>query len=220
MHNIDRVMFESDDESFGEDEGLFESEGDDEGTLGWEDNPGMASGREAGLAAELLSVADEEGLDRFLEKLLSTAASAGPGFARSDLGQAIGGRLKSTAVQTLPHLAPLTGGAPAAGTRASRPGATRPGRPGRALDLQTEGLSPEDREFETARAFVRFGQETAERALESAGSRPPVQVAQRAAAAAAAGTLPGLIRPGSSGREPGSSGRWVRHGNRIVLFGV
>lgn len=254
MHDIDRALFESEaeDEAYGEDEGFFETDHEDEledeeeygDEREWEGVPSMgdSSGRDAGMAAELLSVTSEEELDQFLGKLLRSAATAVRGFAGSDLGKAVGGVLKSAAVESLPHLAPVVGaGSP---TPARAPGRPRPtsGRTGaaarprarttaaRELGLQTEGLSPEDREFEAARAFVRFGKETAQRAARNAGTRPPVQVAQQAAAAAARRTLPGLVRPtgpldGSSGPArgaggPRSSGRWIRRGRGIVLLGT
>jgi hypothetical protein len=172
------------------DRALFESETEDEE---FAEAEGEAAheypSHEVELATELLEVSGEAELDRFLGKLISGAVSAARGFARSDAGRAVGGVLKSAAKQALPHL-------------------------GSALGLETEGLSEEDSEYETARAFVRFANETARRAAQAGGD--PAAAAKQAAVAAAQRHMPRLARPDSATRQ--QSGRWVRRGNRIVIF--
>lgn len=196
MHDIDRAMFESESEA-GYETG-YEAEYESEGEFGEAEAEG--ENQELALATELLDVRTEAELDRFLGKLISGAVQAAGDFARSDAGKAVGGVLKSAAKQALPQL-------------------------GRAAGLATEGLSAEDSEYENARAYVRFANETAQRAGKAQGV-PPAAAAQRAAAAAAQHHLPGLLRPGdtngrpanANGGHPATEGRWVRRGNRIVLF--
>jgi hypothetical protein len=198
MHDIDRAMFESESETGYETE--YETEYESE----YEFGEAEGENQELALATELLDVRTEAELDRFLGKLISGAVKAAGNFARSDAGKAVGGVLKSAAKQALPQL-------------------------GQAVGLKTEGLSAEDSEYENARAYVRFANETAQRAAKAKGA-PPAAAAQRAAVAAAQQHLPGLVRPGDTNGRPGghasggrqggqaSEGRWVRRGNRIVLF--
>jgi hypothetical protein len=211
MHDIDRRLFEAEAETFGETYGETYAE-----TYGEE--------REQELVTGLLEVTTEAEFDRFLGDLLSGAVSAARDFARSDVGRAVGGVVKSAAKQALPQLGQLAGDF----VRPGRGGAL--GRKagewvGNRLEtgLQTEGLSAEDREYETAQAFVRFAQETAEQAASAAGTAPPGAVAQRAALASAQRHLPGLLRPPPStpGQQaPAAEGRWVRRGNHIVVIGA
>ncbi|MGE3361409.1 MAG: hypothetical protein AB7O92_32725, partial [Acidimicrobiia bacterium] len=171
------------------------------------------------LAAELLEVSTEAELEQFLGKLVRAAAGAARNFAGSATGRAVGGILKRAAKQALPQLGQALGGAihPDLGANGRRLGTFAAGR----LELETEGLSAEDREFEAARAFVRFGTETARRAAAAPSGEVPQVVAQRAAMAAAQRHAPGLVRAMGSSRASGAaSGRWIRRGNRIVLFGV
>lgn len=211
MHDLDRAMFEAEAEAEAEAEyGTF---GEAE-SFEWQESGQEAESQEVALATELLEVTTEAELDRFLGKLISGAVSAARGFAQSDTGQAVGGILKSAVKEALPQLGQVVG--QWAGSKQE-------------LGLETEGLSAEDREYETARAFVRFANETAQRATRAGGNAPPAVAAQRAAVAAARRHLPGLVRPGASpgpSGRPGPSagpgqraqGRWVRRGNRIVIL--
>jgi hypothetical protein len=199
MHDIDRALFEAEaeNEEFGEAESHELSQ-------------------EVALATELLEVSGEAELDRFLGKLLSTAVSAAKGFAKSDAGRAVGGVLKSAAKQALPHLGGAVGGliSPSGGALGQKAGQWLSGK--FELGLETEGLSAEDREYEAARAFVRFANETAQRAAKAGPSVPPAAAAQRAAVTAAQRHLPGLLRPPTGQQR--AEGRWVRRGNRIVIL--
>lgn len=287
MHDIDRALFEAEAETEAETEAYGDAYGETHESYGQtfeeeeqeeeEYQPpgpgGLGQSREHILAAELLDVTSEAGMDHFLGKVLSSAVSAVRDFARSDTGRAVGGVLKSAAAQALPQFGQIAGdalrpagaartaggraagaagaagagrtaGGRAGGAAGGRPGATS-GRPGatsgrasatgqragagtagkREVGLQTEGLSAEDHEYQTARAFVRFADETAQRAVEMAGAAPPAVVAQEAATAAARQHLPGLLRaPGAAGPAApstgASEGRWIRRGNRIVVLGA
>jgi hypothetical protein len=65
---------------------------------------------EAELASELLQVTNEAELDRFLGNLLSRAARAVGQVARSPIGQAVGGVLKGVAKKALPMAGGAIGG--------------------------------------------------------------------------------------------------------------
>lgn len=199
MHDIDRALFEvqAEEEEFGE-------------------NESYETSQEVALATELLEVSSEDELDRFLGNVLSSAVSAARSFANSDAGRAVGGVLKSAARQALPQLGGALGGliSPGAGALGAKAGQWLSGR--FELGLETEGLSAEDREYQTARSFVRFATETAQRAAQAGRGTPPQVAAQQAAVAAAQRHLPGLLRPHNG--SPRAEGRWVRRGNRIVIF--
>lgn len=208
MHDIDRALFES--EAFGEAEQNEYQE------------YGETSESELALASELLEITTEAELDRFLGKLVSGAISAVRGFAGSDAGRAVGGVLKSAAKQALPQLGRVVGDAVSPGRGGGigqRAGQWAAGR--LELGLQTEGLSAEDEEYEVARAFVRFADETARRAAQAPPTMPPQVAAQRAAVAAAQRHLPGLVGAqgaAGGGGSRGTEGRWIRRGNRIIVL--
>jgi len=95
-----------------------------------------------------------------------------------------------------------------------------------------ESWNQEDREFEGAKQFVRVAADTVRNAMAAAGMTDPMSAAQSAIARAAEFRAPGMLQPVPrygmapySGRYPGAysggeNGRWIRRGNRIVLFGV
>jgi hypothetical protein len=133
---------------------------------------------------------------------------------------AIGGVLKGATKVALP----LAGGALGAmvgGPLGAPIGSKLASVAGSAFGLELEGLSPEDREFEAARQFVRFAGEAAQNAALS-DSPDPVEGAQAATAAAARRFAPGLM-----GHHPHfvpqehhrcRRGRWVRRGRNIVVI--
>src|SRR4051794_20360219 len=248
MHDIDRALFEQEQWSgeagyeTGEQESGYETgyeSGYESAYETYEVFGESSDSRETALAAELLEVTNEAELDRFLGDFLGKAVSAVKNFASSDIGKAVGGVIKGVAKQALPQLGQIAGDliAPGAGGAI---GAKAGNWLGSRLELglELEGLSAEDREFETAKAVVRFGEEAAQRAAQAAGNSPgpaPLQVARSAAMAAARNHLPGLVQsgtgqPGQAGanganggngaRTHRSSGQWVRRGRRIVLLDV
>ena len=213
MHNIDRlVAYEPESEYYesvvGEEEGAFETDevfNEDE-LNEW--------------AAELLEVSNEEELDRFLGGLIRGAGNAIGSFVKSPTAQALGGILKGAARQSLPVIGSAIGGH-FGGATGSQIGGRLASAAGRIFGLEAEGLSPEDRDLEVARQFVRFASTAVQNA--AAGAGDPRQVATDAVATAARNYAPGLIapRPDASGSRPrGRSGRWIRRGNRIVLMGA
>ena len=208
MHDIDRALFEYEQDEG--DSGEFETEADDS--------------RELQLAGELLELSDEGELDQFLGKLVSGAVSAGRSFLRSDVGKAVTGVVRNAAKQALPQIGQALGNYVAPGV-GGQIGSRLGSFVGDKLGLELEGLSAEDREFEVARAFVRFAEETARTAATAPPSVPATAAARRAAVLAAQRQLPGLVpvvqRPGQ-GRVPGQGRRrgqaqWYRQENGVVV---
>jgi hypothetical protein len=226
MHDIDRTQMEYNPETgFETSHEQFEGEQFEYGETEWGEVFSEAELME--IAAELLEVRDEAELDRFLGSLIKKAGSAIGKVVKSPVGQAIGGILKGAAKKALPIAGAALGGW-VGGPLGAKVGSGLASMAGKALGLELEALSAEDREFEGAKQFVRFAGE----AVKNAATAPPTAnlqtVANAAAAAAARKFAPGLLTSGggaalsssagSLGR--GGSGRWVRRGNRIILFGV
>jgi uncharacterized protein (DUF697 family) len=173
--------------------------------------------QEMELAAELLEVTNEQELENFLGGLIGMAGKALGGLVKGPVGKKIGGALKGLAKKALP----IAGGA--LGTFFGGPVGTALGSSlgsmaGQALGLELEGLSAEDREFETARQIVRLAGDAVRNALEAPPNANPDAVAQQAISNAARVHAPAFLG-GQLPRER-SSGRWIRRGGRIVLFGV
>jgi hypothetical protein len=216
MHDIDRAMFEM--------AGEFESTGELYETFetGETEFEAESETHELELVTELLEVTSEAELDRFLGNLIGSAGSAIGSFARSGVGQALGGVLKTAARQALPQIGQIIGNAVAPGQ-----GGQLGARAGQWLGtkFEMEGLSNEDREFETARGFVRFAQTAVRNAARNSPTSSPVVAAQQAAIASAQQHAPALVGLLRSARPPtgmgaNSSGRWVRSGNRIILLNL
>jgi hypothetical protein len=212
MHDIGQTSLETELESHGE------MEEESEGFVG--EGP-LTEEQEVELASELLEVSHEQELEQFLSNLIRTVGGAVGQFARSDTGQALGGVLKDAARQALPIIGRAVGqwASPQHGGDIGGDLATQAGR---VLGLELEGLSGEDAEFEVARQFVRFASEAARQACLAPPSTPPEQVAQTAAAQAAQVHAPGLLPRlrGRSGSLWPRSGRWMRRGRTIVLYGA
>jgi hypothetical protein len=180
------------------------------------------------LASELLGVTSEAELDRFLGNLIKRAGQAVGSFVRSPTGQALGGILKGAAKQALPTIGSAIGGY-FGGSTGAQIGSQAASAAGRLFGLELEGLSHEDQEFETARGYVRFAGEAVKNAALAPTSQAPRRAANAAAVTAAQTFAPGLlqapsVRPPaastSSGLPMGYTGRWIRRGNKIVLYGI
>jgi uncharacterized protein (DUF697 family) len=195
------------------------------------------------LASELLSIQNEAELDRFLGKLFKKAAGAVSNFAKSSAGKALGGILKGVAKKVLPiaggalgSLIPIPGIGTALGTAVGNAA-------GNLFELELEGLSAEDREFEVARAYVRFAGNAARRASKMRNVQPS-RAARTATVHAAKKYAPGLIGRrnnyyggnsiysnnyfddttgngnGAATSNTQPSGSWYREGNKIVIEGA
>jgi hypothetical protein len=175
------------------------------------------------LAAELLEVTNEQELEQFLGDLIKKAGSAIGSVVKSPIGQAVGGVLKTAASKALPLAGTALGGF-LGGPLGAQIGGGLASMAGSALGLELEGLSPEDREFEASKQFVKFAGETVKNALQAAPNADPAAVAKAAAAEAAQTHAPGLLnnQPGGhNGAGAGAKhGRWVRRGNHIVILGA
>ncbi len=224
MHNIDRTLTEYTPEmqTFETEQFEYQPEATGEAVAG--EVFGETELME--LAAGLLEVQNEQELDRFLGDLVSRAGRAVGQFVSSPTGQALGGILKGAARQALPIAGAALGGY-IGGPTGAKIGGQLASAAGQMFGLELEGLSSEDQEFEVAKGFVRFACEAVKNATAAAGADPRA-TATAAAVAAAKRHAPGLLSStagaaaaglaGLAGR--GRSGRWIRRGNRIVLFGV
>ena len=132
------------------------------------------------LASELLELVDEQELDHFLGDLINEAGKAIGNFVRSPVGRAIGGVLKGVAKTALPIAGGALGGF-VGGPIGAMLGSNLASMAGSALGLELEGLSPEDREFEAARQFIRFAGATVKNALDAPTSVDPAVAAHHAA---------------------------------------
>ena len=256
MHNIDRTMsmetgdfelgdhetgdFESsdfEDESIGY-EADFEESSESEGELNGE---AMYSGElteedEVDLAAELLTITNEDELDQFIGKFFRRIGRGLRKVVRNPVFRAVGGMLKGIAKKALPIVGGAVGSfvAPGVGTAI---GGSLGQAASKLFEVDVEVMSDEDAQFEVARRYVRLTDAALRRAARMPGAGDPRQAARQALAAAARLHAPGLARalgaaagtgvPGATRRRgrpgfPGtrSTGRWIRRGNHIVVFGV
>ena len=222
MHDIDRTQLESTPETE-----AFEAETAFEGEWTGESGRVFDEAQEMELAAELLEIRDEAELEQFLGDFIKKASQAVGRFVKSPTGQALGGILKGAARRALPVVGGALGGL-VGGQPGSNLGSQLASTAGKMFGLELEGLSGEDREYEVARGFIRFAGEAVKNAALAPSASNPAVVAQSAAAAAARQFAPGLLKtdvtavPGR--RQPGTgsgrSGRWIRRGSKIVVFGV
>ena len=225
MHDIDRTQMEYTQELPG-----FEAEQFEYGTFGETEWPGETFGEsilseadEVQLASELLQVTNEAELDQFLGNFIKKVGSVAGRVIRSPIGQAVGGVLKGVAKKALP----LAGGAIGGffgGPLGAKIGSGLASAAGGALGLEAE-MEQEDREFEGARQFVRVAADTVQKAAAAPAGANPRAAAQAAAVAATKKFAPALLGAAAghmggavSGR--GQTGRWLRRGTKIVLYGV
>jgi hypothetical protein len=204
----------------------------------------FSEAEEMELAAELLSVSNEEELEQFLGKLFKKAA----GFIKGPIGQKLLGTIKGLAKKALPILGSTLGNVIAPGVGGVIGGKIASAASGM-FGLELEGLSYEDQEFEVAKQIVRLGGAAAVNAAQAPSSAPPDLVARQALTAAAQQYAPGVLRRDGSpygnspygGSQYGGSryggaqfggpqygrrrrcshnhtGRWIRRGNQILLL--
>lgn len=204
----------------GEYQGEYQGEANYEGTFN--------EVTEMELATELLSINNEAELDRFLGKLFKKAV----GGIKKLAGGPLGGILKGIAKKVLPiaggalgSFIPIPGVGTALGTAAGKAASNL-------FELELEGLSGEDREFEIARAYVRFAGNAARRAA-NMRSGNQTRNARLSVINAARKYAPGLVvrrRAGSRAisdysdngydSTPAEGGNWYRQGNRIIIEGA
>jgi uncharacterized protein (DUF697 family) len=235
MHDIDRTQRELEQELEAElegehhtaHEGEHEGEGEGEAFLGsvlgegehegeheathahvHEAESPLSEAQEMELASELLEVTSEAELEYFFGSLARRVARGVKNFARSSVGKRIGGALRSIAKRALPMAATALGGL-VGGPIGGKVGSALGNFASSLFELELEGLSHEDREFEIARQLVRFGAAAMDRGARAPRNADPRLTAQRALASAARVYAPGLVRRGRlcSTCAPGQRGR-------------
>lgn len=227
MHDIDRTQLEYSQEAGPFQQEEFELQEFESGAMAGE----MSEQEEIQLAHELLAVNNEQELEQFLGSFIRRAVSTVGQIAKSPIGQAIGGVLKSVARKALPMAGAALGGY-IGGPLGAKIGNGLANAAGKAIGLEQEFGESEELEFAGARQFVRLAANTARQAAAAAAAgADPRLAAQSAALAAARKFAPGLVgwSPGTGGvvgmaapligHRP-KSGRWLRRGHQIVLFGV
>ncbi len=201
MHNIDRTQLEMNTEFENFELENFELENFE---MSGEFNEVLNEALQHELAAELLEVRDEQELDRYLGKLITTASGALGRAIRSPIGQAIGGNLKKAAKQFLPKAVGGFGGKLGENLASA---------------LTTKlGLNTGDR-ADGARIFVNAAANAVNMATNGNASPDPHVAAQNAVNQALRGTRGSSANQGSSAVH-GQSGRWFRRGNRVILYGI
>ncbi len=123
--------------------------------------PQATASRHNELAGALLDVVNESELEHFVSGLVAEAARSAGRRIPADAGRALVASLRRTAERTLPALSVALGDegtpdAPVAAQTAAR-----------IFGVETEGMSPEDRDFEIARRFVGHARAAALRAAEA-----------------------------------------------------
>jgi uncharacterized protein (DUF697 family) len=188
------------------------------GALTSETEGPLTETQEMELTAELLEISSEEELEEFLGNLLKGAAKAVGGIIKSPVFKKIGGVLKGVAKQALPMVGGALGSmvAPGIGTAlGSKLGSFASGL----FEMELEGMSQEQAEFEVARKVVRLAASAGANAAKAPPSAPPAKVARVAITQAARSHAPGLLRgttagagggrpsPRPTGRPPHGGGR-------------
>jgi hypothetical protein len=179
-------------------------ESQEQGFLGERGGAVFDEVQEMELAAELLEVSNEEELEYFLGKLISSAGKAIGGIARSPIGQALGPILKKVAKTALPIAGAALGNFVLPGVGGAI-GSKLASAAGGMFGLELEGLSPQDQEFEVARRFVRLGGAATQRAMKFPPNIPVQKVVRSALITAARRHAPGLLQPRSALRRMASA---------------
>jgi hypothetical protein len=222
-HDTDRTqsMFEVE---AGEPEFAAEDENEPSPFSGEEEAP-FDETTEMELASEALEITDEEQLEQFLGNLFKNVTRGAQKFAQSAAGQNLMRILKPVANQALPIAGATIGGVfgGPAGTMLGRQFGSQASQ---WFEIEPEGMSDEDAQFETARRFVRFAGSAARNTGALARSAPPAAAARQGAIAAARSHAPGLLGTGrtevsahygASGYGPRRVHGWLDDGRRIVV---
>ncbi|MEO5642261.1 MAG: hypothetical protein ABIQ40_12050 [Bacteroidia bacterium] len=145
------------------------------------------------LASELLNVQTEEELDMFLGKLLKKAGRLVKKVSKIALPGPLGKVLKGIAKKVLPMAGGVLGGmfVPGLGNMI---GKSVGDMASKAFEMEFEGLSQEDQEFEKAKAFVRFAGNAGMRSALLRRNLPPRARTKVALKHAAKRYAPGLLR--------------------------
>jgi hypothetical protein len=158
------------------------------------------------LASQLLETNNEMELDHFLGGLLG---GAGGGLSKL---------LKGVVKAALPVAGAAAGsffGGPLGGMVGQKIGSAASGM----FELELEGLSNEDQEFEIARAIIRLGMDAAKKLTEEPSTGDPHQDAKNALIQSAMHNAPGLLVKKHHHHHgvAGSHGHWHRRDNKIII---
>ncbi len=232
MHDIDKTMQEIENYFDNQDEELSFSDSEDNPDLELEvmmnddsdyevsdyasqyEELDYTEEMEISLASELLSVSNEEELDYFIGKLFRKARKSG-------VFKKIGGAFKKLAKKALPIAGGVVGGM-FGGPLGSKIGGRLGSAATKLFEIDADGITEEDLDFEVAKRFVRFANATSN----ALSSVPPQNlnsnVTNKIIRNVAAKHAPGLLKhsPNSNSRTSSVSGRWVKQGNRIIVIGV
>jgi uncharacterized protein (DUF697 family) len=240
MHDIDTAQREYEAQDFESEYYESEAEYEDGFEFEEESESPLSEEQEMALAAELLEVDSEEELDQFIGSLIGIGSKLLPGIAKGigglfgrkrrkrggrrmhrGRGKALGGALKGIAKTALPIVGGALGSVvPGLGTAI---GGALGSAVGNMFEAELEGLNAEDQEFEQARRFVQLATTATQKAAAIPPNVDPRTAAEQAVTSAARAIAPasvkaGGLRPGPMRR--GQSGRWMRRGNKIVVYGV
>lgn len=145
------------------------------------------------LALELLGIANEEELDQFLGSLAKRVVKGAKAFAKSSVGKAIGGALKSVAKTALPIAGAALGNlvVPGAGGLI---GGKLGSMASKLLEVEeAETMGEEEAEQEAARRYVRWAAGTIRNGARAPRGLAPQRVARSAAIASARRYAPALL---------------------------
>lgn len=210
---------------------VFESEAFSYESGGFRDSEAgypLSEAEEIELAMELLTVSSEAEMDQFLGKMFKGIWKGikKVGSFVGKIAKPLGGVVKFVAKKALPFVGgalgsmiPIPGVGTALGSAVGRAVSS-------ALELETAGMSAEDREFEMARRFVRIAATAARQAALAPQDVEPEVAVQEALLTAVQRAVPNaelgeLERPAARGGLNGAtSGHWIRQGRSIVVLGA
>lgn len=135
------------------------------------------------LASAFLEASNGSQLGAVVNRLLRRGATLAGKPIDPQVAQLLGPRLARAGHSVRNLLAPPAGRSDAGDTSEAME---------RITGAELEGLSPEDQEFETALAFVRFAMEAGRTAAKAPATQPPAAIATAAARVAARRYAPGL----------------------------
>jgi hypothetical protein len=170
------------------------------GLFGESESP-LSEAQEMEFATELMEIANEEELEQFLGNLFNGVSKAVGGFIKSPVGKQLGGILKGVAKKALPIVGGALGSfvAPGAGTAI---GSQLGSLASNLFEMETEGMTPEQAQFEVARRYVRLASTAAATAARAPRNAPPARVTRVAITQAARQHAPGLLRGTTAGTGP------------------
>lgn len=172
------------------------------------------------LAAELLTITDDQELEQFIGKVFKRATRSVGKFLKSKAGRALGKIVKGVAKKALPlaggalgSFIPIPGVGTALGTAAGNMAAGL-------LGNELEFIPEDELELEVAKKVVKIAGTAAQKAASAPPTAKSTVVAKKAMAAAVKQHAPNLTSAASASTASRRTGKWIRRGRKIVLMGV